>query len=105
MRQQNVARLAGHLDHAQLDVVRGFAAFNESLNTSSGSVPRTQIPDPRISANERVARVRRLELLHSFDFAETLNQPVRPLDKKSAAASLRKLRKACKEAHAKETAD
>ena len=58
--------------------------------------------DVRIG-KERFARVRRLELLHSFDFAETLYQPVRPLDKKSAAASLRKLRKACKEAHAEET--
>lgn len=103
MREQNVAGFAGHLDYAQLDVVRHFAAFLESLDPPGGAVPRTEISDPRTFANERVACVRRLKFLDSFAFTEAFHQPMRPFDEKRAAGSWSQRGETYKQTHQEES--
>src|SRR5260370_39031564 len=99
MRQYNVAGIRPHLDHLQLGVVKYLAALHKPIHASISAIGRTQRLDPWTSADQRPARICRLEPRDVFLARQTVNKPMRPRDKKSAAAPSRQTCQTCKDPH------
>ncbi len=89
MRQYNVAGVGRHLDHAQLGVAKYLAALHKPIHASISAIGRTQRLDPWTSADQRPARICRLEPRDVFLARQTVHQPMRSRHKKCTCTSSR----------------
>src|ERR1700726_3252759 len=86
MRHEDVARLARHLDHPNLDVADLCALFHELLHAVDLRIERAQSLDPRMIANQALARLGRSQFLARSLVSEILQEPMRSREKERAPA-------------------
>src|ERR1700674_1337929 len=102
MRQNTVARLAGHLDHASLHFADRGPAVHELLYAVDVFIERAQRLYPRTSANQGLARISRAQPVDPLLANEILHQPMRARDEESAAASRSQFGQTREDAHREE---
>src|ERR1700683_1044856 len=99
MREDHVARLAGHLDNSELDFAELGGARHESFYAIDFFIPRTQFLDPWTCANESLARIGRAQLFPCVLLKQIAHEQMRPGDKQSAGSSRLQIRETGEDAH------
>jgi hypothetical protein len=102
MRQETIARFAGHFDHAGLYFADRDPAVHELPHAVDGFIERAQRLHPRTSANQGLARISRAQPVDPLFANGILHQPVRACDKESATAAGSQFCQAREDAHRKE---